>query len=312
MIMLRKIQLTSLLLFLLCSANVFSQDEKNDDENNGSGNLSGVKGFHIGFYLGACFPNKNSAEIYDGNGYDVNGNKNAPYQTYLYNKIITENNNSAGNGTDRITTALGLTSREYWKFDSVADVPTNLKYNTAFLFGLAVHYGFDKKQALIANLNFAKLTAVGNFNIETHNSSLISPPYYNYNNPFAIIGNEQRMMIQLGYSRILGDNDKFNFFVEGGLCVNNAKFVKNFVQINSLELDLTTFTNYGTGIPTVYSKYYNGWGFGGFAGLGFNLSANSKYTIQILYTPSYEKINLGSNASATLQNAAGLRAYYNL
>src|SRR6185295_5190054 len=143
--------------------------------------------------------------------FDANGNRNAPDQTYMYKKIIVENDYNSSNGNDRITIALGLNSRDYWKFDSVADMPTNLKYNTAFLLGLALHYGIDKKQAIIANLNFAKLTAIGNFNIQTRNTSnQITSDWIN--NPFAIVGKEQRFMIQLGYSRILGNNEKYNFF----------------------------------------------------------------------------------------------------
>lgn len=300
----------SLLLIQLFSVNLFAQDENATEDDNSGVSYKGVEGFHIGFNLGAFFPNKDAAAIYEGYGFDANGNRNAPDQTYMYKKIIVENDYNSSNGNDRITIALGLNSRDYWKFDSVADMPTNLKYNTAFLLGLALHYGIDKKQAIIANLNFAKLTAIGNFNIQTRNTSNQIPSDW-INNPFAIVGKEQRFMIQLGYSRILGNNEKYNFFIEGGLCTNNVKFQKNFIEINDLEIDLSTYDSNAPGGNAYFSEQYTGWGFGGFAGLGLNLTMNPKYTIQLLYSPSYETIKLGPEATAALQNAVGMRAYYN-
>ena len=294
--------------FFYCKA--VAQDESTNEDDNSTESYKGAEGFHIGFYLGGFFPNKNSAVVYDGYGYDVNGNRNAPDQTTMYRKIIVENDFNASNGNDRIATALGVTNSEFWRFDSVADMPVNLKYNTAFIFGLCLNYGLDKKQAIIANLNFSRLTAIGNFNLQTYNANSQLPDKWT-NNPFPISGSEQRMMIQLGYSRILGSNDKLNFFVEGGLCINNARFIRNFININDLEIDLTVYDQYAPGGNVFYSEQYTGWGFGGFAGVGLNLTMNPKYTIQFLYTPSYETVNLGPEPTTALQHAAGLRAYYN-
>jgi hypothetical protein len=287
----------------LFSFNASAQDEVNE-EDNGTGSLKGAEGFHIGFYIGGYFPNKNSTAVYNGYGYDANGNRNDFTNSYMFQKLEQERTYEP----ERIKSELGVINDDDWQFTE-EDMPTNFKYNTAFLFGIALHYGLNKKQAVIANLNFAKLTAIGNFTIETRNSTNQQLQDWT-NNQFAIIGKEQRMMIQLGYSQILGNNDKFNFFVEGGLCMNNSKFEKNFIQVNNLELDLTSF-NYTTGSTFIYTENYTGWGFGGFAGLGFNISVNPKYTIQLLYSPSYETINLGPEPSAALQQAAGMRAYYN-
>jgi len=271
-------------------------------------NFKGAEGFHIGFYLGAFFPNKDAAQIYDGYGYDANGNRKDFAQSFMYQKIVYENEPANG-FQDKIAPELGVVNHEDWRFTE-EDMPTNLKYQTAFLFGLALHYGIDKKQALIANLNFAKLRVIGNFTIESRNSTNQQLQEWT-NNQFALVGSEQRMLIQLGYSRILGNSEKANFFVEAGVCVNNARVEKNFVQINSLEIDLTYFDQAIQGLSNIYYEEYNGWGFGGFAGFGLNITMNPKYTIQLLYTPSYEKINLGPEPTTALQNALGLRAYYN-
>jgi hypothetical protein len=38
---------------------------------------------------------------------------------------------------------------------------------------------------------------------------------------------------------------------------------------------------------------------------------NPKYTIQLLYSPAYESINLGPEPVTAIQHSVGLRAYYN-
>ncbi len=294
------------LIIQLQTSIVIAQDESADE--NISVTYKGEKGFHVGFYIGAFFPDKKSTVVYDGYGYDENGNRRDFSNSFMYRKIIQENDPVNGLA-DRIAPELGVVNHEDWRFDETG-MPTNLKYSTGFLFGLAVHYGIDKQQAIIANLNFAKLRVVGNFTIETRNT--VNQQLQGWtNNQFAIVGGEQRMMIQLGYSRILGLNEKLNFFAEGGLCMNNTRVEKNFVQINSLEIDLTNFDQNSQGLSNLYYEQYTGWGFGGFAGLGLNLTMNPKYTIQLLYTPSYEEVNLGPDPSTSLQHAAGLRAYYN-
>ena len=291
-------------LFFIATA-LYAQDEETDDA---GVSYKGAKGFHIGFYLGGFFPNKNSSVIYNGYGYDGYGNRNEFSTSYAYRRIVLENDPNTGN-VDRIATELGVVNHEDWRFDET-DMPTNLKYKTAFLIGLALNYGLDKKQSLIANMNFAKLNVIGNFTIETRNSTNQQLQGW-INNQFAIVGGEQRLMIQLGYSRILGDNEKANFFIEAGLCLNNAKFEKNFMQINNLKLDLTYFDQNTIGGSSIYVENYTGWGFGGFAGFGLNLTMNPKYTLQVFYTPSYEKVNLGPEPTTALQHAVGLRAYYN-
>ena len=298
--------ITVLLFIQYLPFNSFAQDVVEED--NTMVSYKGEKGFHLGFYLGAFFPDKDPAVVYDGYGNNSNGDKNNFASSLMYQKIRTENDPRYG-FTDRIATELEVI-HENWRFEDESYMPTNLKYNTAFLIGIAMQYGFDKRHSIIANFNFAKLKAIGNFTIETYNSTNQTSLDWK-KNQFAIVGDEQRMMIQIGYCRILGQNEKANFFIEGGLCVNNAKVEKNFVQINSLRIDLTYFDPNVQGASNIYYEQYTGWGFGGFAALGLNLTMNPKYTIQLLYTPSYEKVNLGPDPTTSLQHAIGLRAYYN-
>jgi len=39
---------------------------------------------------------------------------------------------------------------------------------------------------------------------------------------------------------------------------------------------------------------------------------NSQFTMQLLYSPSHEKINIGNKPTLKLQNSIGVRFYYKI
>ncbi|MHB8402300.1 MAG: hypothetical protein ACYDCN_09825 [Bacteroidia bacterium] len=227
-----------------------------------------------------------------------------------------------GTQTDLVAQALKVDPGA-WSFNPT-DMPTKLKYNVALQLGLNTRYCFDNKNSVILNLNASKLTVSGNFIIETPttvNSGSLQTTNFNQ---FSIVGGEERLTTQLGFQRILGDNPLLNFFVEGGLDMTMAKYLKNQASINNLTLDLSS--PYFTSSSLYYQplnpynqsaygtfRYHNleGVGFGVFAGIGLNLTLSSKYIIQLLYNPSYDKINIGAAPKYTLQQSIGFRAYYN-
>jgi hypothetical protein len=43
-------------------------------------------------------------------------------------------------------------------------------------------------------------------------------------------------LLQFGYQHLFGENEKFNFFAEGGLNISIAKFDKNEILINNLDV----------------------------------------------------------------------------
>lgn len=299
----------SVILLFMDHSRVVAQDDNPDPDEDLTVNLSGVEGFHFGFFLGAYFPNNSTASIYDGYGIDLNGEKNSFTNSYMYRKIVLENSGLNGQ-PDRIAEQLEIQPGPgAWTFDE-SNMPENLKYKPAFLLGIHLNYGISKKGSVLLNLNFARVTATGVFTIITP-----KPPganqFYQTIHTFALRGSEQRSMFQLGYNHIFGNHKYVNFFAEAGMCVNYAKMLKNFIQINALTLDLTTFNNQG-GYNYYEPKEYTGWGLGVFGGLGLYLRLNSKFTAKVLYNPSYEKINIGLNPSTNLQHTAGLRIYYRI
>ena len=296
-------------LFLFFSASAFAQgsDTTNTDDSPPATDTINLKGFHLGLQAGVILANKYTANIYNGYGLDIYGNRNTFLNSFLFQRIV--NDYGGGNGlTDQIAVALKVNPGQ-WSFDESC-MPVNVKYNVSLLVGLNTRYCFDNKNAIILNVNATKLTVNGNFTIYT--SAANSSGYQGATNvqTFVLSGGEQRLISQLGFQRVLTDNDKLNFFVEGGVDVTLAKFLRNQITINNLVIDLTPYYSqpaYGY----VRSHGLIGVGLGAFAGAGINLSLSSKYTVQLLYNPSYDRINIGASPKYTLQQSIGFRAYYN-
>lgn len=269
------------------------------------------KGFHMGLMAGTLFANKYTANLYDGYGYDFNSNKNDFANSWIYRKIVIEY--GGGNGTpDRITPAAGYVNRSDWTFTQT-DMPIELKYNIALALGFHSRYCFNNKDAIVLNVNATKLTINGSFTLTSTVPPFgNTPPGWVSLKTFSILGVEQRLMFQMGYQRILGDEDNpLNCFIEGGAVITMVKFYKNQILINSLQIDLPTQYN-NVGYITYQAKNLTGVGFGAFAGFGINMNASAKWTLQLVYNPSYENINIGPNPKLTLQHVVGFRGYYNL
>ncbi len=303
---------TAVLFLLLCtSIPCISQttDEGTEDTEKPVKNIKkrNPTGFHAGFIMGTYFANSNTASLYDGYGYNLDGKKNDFFNSFMNNKINIQYGGANGQ-PDYIAQALNVSPGD-WSFNE-GDMPINLQYNIALMLGLQTRYGLNKRESILLNMNAAQLSINGNFTISTINTT---PGIFTQNNiqTFSITGGEQRLIFQLGYQRILGDNDQLNFFIEGGITSTLVKFNKNTITIKSLVIDLTSYY-YQPGYPEYRTRGLTGFGFGAFGGLGLNLSMSSKWTMQLVYNPSYETINIGYYSTLSLQNALGLRAYYNL
>jgi hypothetical protein len=293
-----------IILLTLMQGYSFAQADSDDADDDYS---KDKKGFKVGLFVGALFANQYTAKLYDGYGYDIDGNKFNFENSFMYQKIIIQYGGGIAGQPDYIAQALGVNPGD-WSFTE-RDMPVNMRYTPSFLFGLQMRYSVDKKNAILININGAQLKAGGNFTITTRPTSG-QTQVNNAIKTFGIVGGEQRLIIQLGYQRILTENEKVNFLIEGGLNATVAKFDKNQILINDLLIDLTA--DYNNAAYTSYrTKRPIGTGFGAFAGIGIHITMSEKFTVQLMYNPSYERINIGENRKLTLQNAVGLRMYYN-
>jgi hypothetical protein len=303
-----KLRSLCFILLLTLSTGAFSQDNDGDDADPAP--VKHKDKFLFGFYVGSYFANNYSASTYNGYGFDINGNRNTFLNSLMYQKIINEYGGGYGQ-TDYIAQALGVDPHQ-WTFTE-SDMPINMHYSTTILVGFNFKLPMGKKNAIIANVNGTKIGLGGNFTMTTLTPPTSANPAYNSNlKVFTITGREQRLQFELGFQHIFGDNDMLNFFAEGGFVGTLAKFDKNMIYINNLQIDLTTYVNqtaYPSPGPT---KNPVGFGLGAFLGAGLNIDINPKFTVQLLYTLSQEKVNIGTNPTLKLQNAIGFRVYYNI
>ncbi|MCC6582034.1 MAG: hypothetical protein IT440_16505 [Phycisphaeraceae bacterium] len=227
----------------------------------------------------------------------------------MYRRIVVELGGGSGQ-TDYVAQALGVNQGE-WAFDET-DMPLKMRYNPVIMVGINFNYAVTKKDFFLLDVNASKLTLSGNFSIVITTPPL-GPQQPGYQNiqAFGITGGEQRLIFHAGYRRILGEDEIFNLFIEGGPSFNMTKYLRNQAAINSLHIDLSAYYNQPY-YPTYRARYLNGIGMGAFAGLGLNIDANENWSIQLLYSPSYEKINLGEAPKLKLQHSAGMRAFYTL
>ncbi len=306
------------LSFCFTSFTISAQESETNEEDSISYSNHVSKGFHAGIYVGAFWANRNTAYLYDGYGFDQNGQRNTFANSALYNQIVNVYGGGNG-GTDYIAQLLNVNHGD-WYFNE-QDMPINLKYTTTYLIGLNTRYRINKKESITLNIYGTKLIVNGKFTISSVTTSNFGSGSASQAkvNQFTIVGAEQRMMLQLGYQRILGDNEKLNLMVEAGLNIILSKAQKNQAILtssnpnnsqNNITIDLMNIYNQPP-YNFYTSKYMVGAGIGAFGGIGINLSLNPKYSVQLLYSPSYDRISLGYNPKFKLQNGVGLRVYYN-
>lgn len=301
-----KTKISLIILLLFCSSISFSQDDDSTDVEDISQKRKSK--FVTGFFVGSYFANKYSASTYNGYGFDRGGTRNSFLNSMMYQKIVNEYGYGRGQ-YDYIADALGVDQGQ-WDFTE-SDMPVNMHYNPAIMVGFNIKMPIDKTSAFIFNLNGSKLNIDGNFTITTRKPPLSNPTMNNNIQTFAIRGGEQRLLFQLGFQKQFGDDEKLNFFGEVGLVGTLTKFDKNMIYINKMQIDLTYYFNQATYAAPGPNKKPVGFGVGAFAGFGANVNINPKFTLQLLYSPSFEKVNIGTGPTLKLQNSIGLRVYYN-
>ncbi|MBA2612317.1 MAG: hypothetical protein H0U95_10125 [Bacteroidetes bacterium] len=299
-----KIKTFAFVLLLALSLSSFAQNDDQDDEPT---KPLRKRKFLVGMYLGSYFANKYSASTYNGYGFDYYGQKNSFLNSFMNQKINEQYGGKYGQ-PDQIAAALGVDPGQ-WTFNE-SDMPQNMHYTPSIVVGFNFRHALDKKTAILLNFNGCKLNLQGNFTMTLLRPSGTNPAINSNIQTFGIKGGEQRLLFQLGFQRLLGDDDKLNFFVETGFNGTLAKFDKNLIMINNLQIDLTNYYNQTLYAAPGQFRRPIGFGVGAFAGFGLNVDINPKFLIQLLYSPTYEKINIGTNPTLKLQNSIGFRAYY--
>lgn len=295
-----------LLCLVLPGVKSFAQDEVNEDE----GPAPRKSKLHFGFFVGSYFANKHSANTYNGYGFNLDNQQNDFAHSWIYQKIVNEFGGGYGQ-TDQVAQALSVDHNQ-WVFQE-SDMPINMHYNPAIHLGFNFRIPVKKSMSFLFNINGVLLGVDGNFTITTLKPQSSTNPALNSNIKTCVIkGQEQRLQFAFGFQKVFGaENESFRFFGELGFVGTLAKFSKNYVVINDLRIDITSY-NYNPAYPVpVPGRVPVGFGIGAFAGGGVNMSTNPRVTVQLVYNLLQEKINIGVNPALKFQHSAGLRFYYN-
>ncbi len=294
-----------MVLLLVQSQYLLGQDEETTDQTLRSHPRKSR--LLTGIYFGSYFANKYSASAYNGYGFDIYGTRNTFFNSWMYQKIVMENGGGYGQH-DYIADALGVDQKQ-WGF-SESDMPFNMHYTPAIVVGASFKIPLNDRNFLLVNVNGTKLNIEGNFTISLIKPSNPNPAITNTISSFPIKGGEQCLFFQAGFQHLFGQDDKFNFLLEGGIVGTLSKFDRNYIYINTLQIDLTYYANQALYTGSYPIKRPVGFAVGAFAGMGANIDVSSKFNVQLLYSPSYEKIAIGNNPKLKLQHGIGLRFYY--
>jgi len=285
----------------------------NYEDGEGPVDPDSIQGLYIGLNIGYYFANSNTATIYGGFGYTRDGFLNSDFSDAWLNLAIQGGQQQL----DRTERALGGVPEDFWLF-TITDMPGEMRFSGSFLYGIHFRYMFNSDFGALFELNGTNPVTVGEFTIQRLDVASSNPGQNQPLERFQIRGEEQRLMANLGIHKVFGreaseKNGKSSsllpYFDLGGT-VTFTRFDRNFINMRSEGIvDLTQFFD-NIGNFQAEANVLTGIGFGGFGGIGAQLSLGSKFTINIGYIANLQQIKLGEFGDIGLQHQFILRAIY--
>jgi len=255
-------------------------------------------GWFAGFNFGATFPNNYPANYYNG----------SPENENSFELILKPYTNEEPGYYEAIKEAIGgyeFRDPETKKY--LIGYSDNMAYSVAPNFGLYAGFVFKKMNRVFFSFDY--------YHLKT-NGALIF--YYvqetpgnkdNYYDKSSVHGSENRFNINMIYSREFRAGEYTNWYLFGGINLNNTVVKENYVTIpyanNSplppLKYDIKYVPRDKTGNPYDYGYVPGGIGFGFSAGAGLRLLFSNSFSIdpelQFFYTSThlkgYEKFKPG-------------------
>jgi hypothetical protein len=259
--------------------NLLYDDDEEEQEDS-------IKGLSFGLNLGGYFANKATANFYNGSC-PLDGYINEAGQVRCYS--IEERLDPSVFIQDAQTINNRIGSQGYsFPYDTY---PTNMRYNPAMYVGLQLKYNFNRYSAVIMNVNALRLVASSQFSMVFYGT----PAQINAQNDvrlFSIVGNEQRMNLNIGYRQGWMMGDFSNFYMQFGGSMLATKWTSNTIRVADTNFELFTSAPIaGQTAATVQSQARVG--FGGYASAGFEFFVG-KYTFDLSFGLSRDKVAIFS------------------
>lgn len=185
----------------------------------------------------------------------------------------------------------------------------NMHYRLSVLLGVGLRYDWTNGMGWLARFDYAKLTAVGAFNLNANNNTGTLSNERRYVQ-CGISGVEKRINMDLGLCCRLAQKGVSSYSANVGLNVNNCKVERNDMEIAGDTYDIRDIWNGGQ--PFVGSTAYEyinqgGLGLGAFAGLEWHCQVTETSALSLGCTVHYTKIALNGYESYGLQPQLALR-----
>lgn len=176
-------------------------------------------GFMVSIDAGALFPSDKQANFYDGR----DGRPNTILRVLhseAYGHSIWQSLKNGGYITDAVGSYTALTVDEW----------PDMYYKTSFQIGFGLRYGFRGGWGGLLRVDYARLTAVGAWNLSATNGTGILSDRGRYIR-CGVYGLENRIMIDLGITKQFQINDSWSIGIEGGIDINNTKVKEHEMEI---------------------------------------------------------------------------------
>jgi hypothetical protein len=238
------------------------------------------RGFSFGLNLGVYFGNKASASFFNGTCfYELNDTQAQCYDI--------ESRLFLGQTEVQVQNLLNVESFTI-PYDAA---PGNMRYNPGMLVGFRIAYRFNTENAICLDANYASLKAADKFTLRTNllpENGQGAEDLRLYN----IIGEEDRLLLSLGYRTAMVINEESNWFFEAGGTFTGTKLNRNYLEIEGTTFDLW--------VGFIGPNNFNGpnssltaTGLGYYGGTGIEFFFADKYEAQLGFRLSKDHIKMG-------------------
>lgn len=240
------------------------------------------RGLQFGFNIGLFLPNGYSANYYNGSDGNENNIKYIFGNKYHYQDLYQ---------------LLNVSDTFF-----VKQFPTNMRYPATSSAGLYIGFNLNRRNSIFVQFNYSKLKPHDVFTVEVDPKEYATNPDLRL---FSISGVEERINIDLGYSRNFPVKENMDFVASAGLAINDSKVLKAVINIEgpeaSKEYSIVNVYGNHSYVPGTSMQQYQftegGIGFGLHGGGGLNFNFANNFTLQPGFTLYYNNVKLeGYNA----------------
>ncbi|MFH1297045.1 MAG: hypothetical protein ABIJ04_07210 [Bacteroidota bacterium] len=249
--------------------------------------VDSIPRWEFGLNFGAYFPNKYSANFYNGDSGNVNNVNYVMANKYWYQEI-----KQLLRASDTVF---------------VSGYPTNMHYQVAFTGGLFARFNFNRKNGIFLEANYTQLKATDAITLVVDPPSF---PTFRDVRTAPIQGKEARVLINLAYQRSFPLKSKIYFFLQGGGMMCYTQVVKSVFIVEEREynlIDVYGGLGYNGYNSQVFNVHQNAFGFGLYLGAGAGLPLTEMFGLEPGFTMQYYPANLKGYPDSKPSFAAYLR-----